>query len=140
MKTTPEPWIAPEIVAVAIDETEHWNLSKFDTTHLLRIECVYVYDRTERTYCCEATPSRCLFPVLQRPIFREGVELDEATLEAWNEAMIENMESDPHYRHARSIDAEPVLATYEPKGGWEPGTSSQDAIDEAIEYFLANHP
>ena len=45
------------VSAVALDETRYYNLAEADKRLIKAIKSVYIYDRDERTFCCEITPS-----------------------------------------------------------------------------------
>ena len=63
---------------ITLDETSYWDLSEGvspdDLANLERIETVYLYDSTQRTYCAEMTPSYWLVPVETREIWKDDYE------------------------------------------------------------------
>lgn len=66
----------PKFYSVRIDETETFKgwLEKY--TFWGKIYGVYIYDANEVTYCCNMTPSYCLYPV-GYALEWDGMDLEE---------------------------------------------------------------
>lgn len=58
--------------AVAVDETAHYQIDEEDRPFVEKILGVYLYDATERTFCCELTPSYYLRHVYDEVIVPLG--------------------------------------------------------------------
>ena len=101
----------PKFYAIRINETEYFKdwLEKY--TYGGKIYGVYIYDANEHTYCCEVTPSYCLYPVgyalewdsmdLEEMAAKSGISTDE--LEEIENTIDENVT----YIHCGSIDRLP---------------------------------
>lgn len=48
------------VSAVALDETRYYSIAEADKPLIKAIKSVYIYNRDERTFCCEITPSHYL--------------------------------------------------------------------------------
>jgi hypothetical protein len=88
---------------VVVDWTEYWELDPEDMQYIDRIEQVYLYDKLERTFCCEVTPSRFLVPIETRPVFKEGVE-DEGIKEKIYDIVQGSEDYEPMYVHTYEAD------------------------------------
>ena len=53
--------VAPELCYIRIETTEHWKKELLEQHRIKRIWDVYLYDSKSHTYCCEITPSYCLY-------------------------------------------------------------------------------
>lgn len=93
-----------DFVLVRLDETQHWNQ---DVLKGAKAYGVYLLDRAERTYCCELTPSYCLYP-----LYHYADSEDESVLDVVDS---EPMDRDPVYMHCSGIDA--MIAAHEKKPG-----------------------
>lgn len=101
----------PKFYSIRIDETEYFKdwLKKYSFNG--KIYGIYIYDANEQTYCCEMTPSYCLYPVGYH------LEWDEMTIEEMAaksgipEDEIDDLENsidgDVTYIHCGSIDRLP---------------------------------
>jgi len=117
----------PEFRYVRIDETKFWNEKLLAELGIgTKIIATYIFDASERTFCCELTPSYHLLYA--------GTELQpgrKLTDEEWEhydmvirEAECEN-END-HYRHCHSVkDSHPV-----PEAHGSPYETIEDVIEE----------
>lgn len=52
-----EPRTPIDAYVVAFDETDHYQIDDEDRPYIERIVGVYLFDRNQRTHCCELTPS-----------------------------------------------------------------------------------
>ena len=85
---------------IKIDEREHWcNAIKAQTTENFG---VYVFDRDERTFCCELTPSYCLAFVANDYTEIDG--LAEHARNALNEDVLDTDNEPVTYMHVRDIE------------------------------------
>jgi len=87
--------------AVALDETDHYNIDQADAPFIVRIRGVYLFDRNERTYCCELTPSYFLIHLYDQIEFAD--EADEDVREALDEKYAHEP-SDDIYVHCGDIE------------------------------------
>jgi hypothetical protein len=63
---------------IALDETASYEIDDADRPYVRQIHGVYVFDRNQRTHCCEWTPSYYLIHLYDEVIFTEqGDTLDE---------------------------------------------------------------
>jgi hypothetical protein len=141
-------WITLDARIVTLDETRHWNLEPQNMVYVERIETMYVYDANEVTYCCETTPSYCLYPIDTRVLFRDGIlvpahvqnKLDEQ-IDYWKE--LDKVE----YVHCHTIDA--MAARPEEEFRYRKmgpvcvdfnEMPYQDQIEALIEHYQCNHP
>jgi hypothetical protein len=101
----------PKFCSVRINETEHFKDWSEKYTFGGKIYGVYIYDANEQTYCCEMTPSYCLYPIgytlewdvmdLEEMAANSGISTDD--LED-----VENMaDKNVTYIHCGSIDRLP---------------------------------
>lgn len=86
--------------AVALDETEYYNIDPADAPHIERIMGVYLFDRNERTHCCELTPSYYLIHLYDEIVF--STDADDV-MEALDEKYAHEP-SDDIYVHCGEIE------------------------------------
>jgi hypothetical protein len=103
---------------IAVDDTKYW--SDEIRSGVDKIYTRYVYNDTECTYCCELTPSRCLFFVGFSPTGDVSEELAEKISE--EECNFE----DVCYMHCSFVDKKVYTVI------------SADDLEEAIEYARCN--
>lgn len=123
----------PVFKYVRIDETRYWNEAFVAGLGPgAKLIATYVYDETERTYCCEMTPSYWL-EYLGTHV-ESGRELTEEEWEKVHEFIMqgdaENGEAG-HYRHCSDV------RRLKPQD--LPGKVSCDTMDEVREYWNGNH-
>ena len=87
--------------AVALDETQYYNIDPADAKYIERIDGVYVFDRNHRTACCELTLSYFLRHLYTSIVFSDGV--DDATRDRL-EMDYAHCEGDDFYVHCCDID------------------------------------
>ena len=87
--------------AVALDETDHYNLDPADARYIKRIDGVYLFDAREQTHCCELTASYWLIYLYTSIVFTD--DADDAVREALDEKYAHEP-SDDIYVHCGSID------------------------------------
>jgi hypothetical protein len=114
---------------VKIDETENWNKDFIkDLGPGAKIVATYIFDATERTHLCEATPS--YFLRYAGTEIQPGRELSDSENEHYDEVVREaefKCNDNDHYRHCRDVkDSHPVP------------TKDAETLDEVLEDFFAN--
>jgi len=87
--------------AIALDETDYYNLHPADAPFIKRILGVYLFDRNERVHCCELPPSYFLIYLYTCVEFVDGI--DDDMREAIDEKFA-NEPSDDCYIHCSSIE------------------------------------
>lgn len=117
-----------DFYAVAIDETRYYQIEATDATHIECILGVYVYDASERTYCCELTPSHWLEPVYV------AVHCKLDTPDDVRERIQEKYEFagtlEGFYMHASKVAGLPLRKHY----------GEGESIDEVREHYQGNCP
>lgn len=95
--------LRPRIVAVRLDETEHWR--KDILAKVKKIWAHYMFNENEHTTCCEATPSYYLRWFDFDVEVKEGMEMDEDLYDQiyWG---FHDCDNDGYY-HCRRIDRIP---------------------------------
>lgn len=90
--------------AVVLDETNLYTIDPADAPYIARIRGVYLFDRNERTHCCELTPSYYLIHLYDQVIPTDaGEALDDADREALYEKYEHNGGEDC-YVHCGEIE------------------------------------
>jgi hypothetical protein len=87
--------------AVALDETEFYNLDPADARYIERIDWVYLFDRNERTHLCEWTPSYYLIYLYTDIVFTP--DADEEIRDALDQKYAHEA-SDNEYMHCHDIE------------------------------------
>lgn len=111
--------------AVVFDETRFFTVDPEDAADVERIESTYVLDASERTFCCESTPSFWLEYLQTGVVCRADVgeerrgELDEKYAHLGGEGC---------YMHCSSVEDLPCV-----KGDFS-------SMDEAREHWQGNWP
>lgn len=117
--------MAKEFRYIKVDETKYWDN---DFVKQLgpgaKLIATYVYDATERTFCCELTPSYFLKYV--GTDIEPGRELTDQELEHFQTIILENEVDGDHYRHCNSIKDSQLVRFF------------ADTLDEVVEEYRAN--
>ena len=123
-----------KVTLVRLDETEHYTPKFFEDHPLVaKVFGTYIFDRTERTFCCEATPSYFLRYLRSDPEWTE--DPDEEERGSADITLIEAEEDSDHYRHCR--DVERYIADHKDQSYVD--TFEYETMDEAIEEHQGNH-
>ena len=130
-----ETVIPRDIVAVWMDETRFYNLAAEDAPFIERIIGVYILDRSERTYCCEVTPSYLLHHVYDVVTTYEETP-DEVRERLWEEYALNG--GDDIYVHCSVINALPPERIYYVWG--DGANDDNDAMESAREHIQGNPP
>jgi len=138
--------------AVALDETDHYTIEEADRPYIEKIMGVYLFDRNQRTHCCELTPSYWLTHLYDQVILTEvGRALEE--LDGFAADMFyqeyEQCASDgiyTHYVHCHSIDAlierneKLTVHHYGNQEFCDRDTDYDDQMEDIREYLCSNRP
>lgn len=123
----------PVFKYVRIDETKYWN-EKFvaGLGEGAKLIATYIYDETERTFCCELTPSHWLEYCGTQA--EPGRELSEEELEETYNYIMEGDFSDEtgHYRHCSSMQS------LDPKPVPPPRNGEWESLEEVVEHYHGN--
>jgi RimJ/RimL family protein N-acetyltransferase len=96
----------------ALDETGHWNIDAEHAPYIKAIRGVYLFDRNERTHCCEITPSHYLIHLYDQVIFTDaGEELDDYAKDDIYQTYEYTGQSEDIYVHCRTVDRMIAKAT-----------------------------
>ena len=87
--------------AVALDETEHYNIDPADAPYIQRIDGVYLFDRNEKTHCCELTASYYLIYLYASVVFTDDISDD---LRNKLDEKYAHEPSDDIYVHCHTVD------------------------------------
>lgn len=144
--------IAIDARVVALNATANYMIDQDDQPFIERIDDVFLYDRNERTHCCEWTPSYYLIHLYTSIVFRIDDRLDEATEERLKQRYAD-LPTDNCYVHCHQIDAiEAKAKPFQYHTHGDPGFAKShaefgneeawhDAVMEALrEHFCANCP
>jgi len=117
----------PEFRYIKIDETKYWDQNFVARLKGNRLIATYIFDATERTYCCEITPSYFMRYV-NTEVVGSNYDFND---EEWNEINDiifegEYQSDNDHYRHCSSVKDSILFDT------------NAEEIEEAIEEFQAN--
>ncbi len=132
--------------AVALDETDRYQIASADQRHVKQIRGVYLFNRNQRTCCCELTPSYFLIHLYDQVILTEGGDkLDDFARDRLFQEY-ENCGGDNCYVHCSTI--EKIIERSDPcivSQYGDPEVSQQDVgYDEQMESireeFCANCP
>jgi hypothetical protein len=140
---------------IALNCSHNYLIDEKHQPFIVRIEEVYLYDKNERTHCCEFTPSYYLIQLYTRVIFTPaGDQLNDHKQDEIFQ-VYEHEATDNIYVHCHEIDAleskaQPDGFTYhvhgdpefqESEGDFESEEAYHDAVMEALrEHFQANCP
>lgn len=118
----------PQWAIIRIDETEFWNkdfLKKLGENIVMK--GVYIYDKTERTYCCEITPSYFLTFIGTEISGSINYNNEEDFYERMDEEIrdAERQNDSSHYRHCWCCNSEDL-------------DIEAENIDEVIEQIQSN--
>ena len=119
---------------VLLDETKFFNIAPEDRRHIESIMTLYVFDRSERTYVAEMTPSYFLVPVWTTVRFKD-VDLDEDTRSDLDEKYSYEG-SDDTYMHLSAVER---FIKRNPKRVVQYGYA-EEGVDEVVEEYSANWP
>jgi hypothetical protein len=131
---------------VALDETANYEIDKADRPFIREIRGVYLFDRNQRTHCCELTPSYLLIHLYDEVIPSEaGYALDDRAVERLYERY-ECEGGDDRYVHCHTVEG--IIAKADRFGVHHYGDTEVDQQDvdhdeqmEALrEHFNCNHP
>jgi len=129
MNTQVNKSVKPSFRFVKIDETEHWNPEFVNSMgEGTKIIATYAYDETDRTFCCELSPSHWM-EYLGTDFFPGRELTDEENEEAYGK-ILEGESSDDasHYRQCwdvKKLDTHPV-------------TCDAETLEDVRECFQAN--
>lgn len=106
--------VAPKWALLKVDDTESWRGPIRERVR--RIFSVYLFNRMERTYCCEATPSTGLR--FLRSEYDADDDMDDDEREKLADAIQEaDLDTEPYtYIHERYVEAAPVITGGLPDG------------------------
>lgn len=140
---------------IALNRTCNYLIDAKHQPSIARIEEVYLYDKSQRTHCCEFTPSYYLIHLYTRVIFTpEGDQLNDHEQDEIFQTY-EHEVTDNCYVHCNEIDAleekaRPQDFTYHTHGDPEFGNVADEyeteeafhdaAMDALREHFQANCP
>jgi hypothetical protein len=140
---------------LALDRSQNYSIDERHKPFIARIEEIYLYDKNERTHCCEFTPSYYLIYLYTRVIpTQAGDQLKDHEQDEIFQAY-ELEETDNCYVHCHEIDAlearaKPNRFTYYAHGepefrGVEDDFESEEAYHDVViealrEHFQANCP
>ena len=131
---------------VAFSQIWDYAIKEEDQPHIQDIRGVYLFDRNQRTFCCEMTPSYWLIHLYDEVILTP--EADEALNESEKDAIYQEYEycgGDDIYVHCHTIDG--MISHSKPNavhhyGGTNVSFNDSD-YDEQMEglreHFSCNH-
>src|SRR5260221_6792761 len=97
------PIIQPDFKVIRFDHTEYWDEKIVARTKGGKLWSVYLFDKNQNTYCCELTPSYCLYFIECYAEMCNGEQspddLDEEVRNEPDESVI--------YMHCGSVDRLP---------------------------------
>jgi len=94
-----------DIHVVALVETSHYHIDSADVPYIAQIRGVYLFDKEQRTHCCELTPSYYLIHLYDQVILSEaGDALDDDQKDRLYQAYEYNG-GENNYVHCHEIDA-----------------------------------
>ena len=131
-----DPTLPRDIVAVALNETRHYLIDPADKPYIDRILGVYILDRSERTHCCEITPSYSLEHVYDTVV--ASFDCPDDIRERLDERYA-HLGGDDIYVHCSVIDALPADRIRVWRGD-DPIESDDEAMEHAREHFQGNCP
>jgi hypothetical protein len=112
---------------VSLDETQYYSIAEEDKPFIEKIIQIYLFDRNERTYCCELTPSYYLDPVYADVYVKEGTP-DDIRDALYEKYCFEPSEGS--YYHCGAIEGIPADRKYQ--------FGEVETMDEAREDAQAN--
>lgn len=111
---------------VKVDDTSGWDEGLLSKHHIVKTETVYVFDRSQRTYCCEITPSYEMWPSHYELSFKDGTS-DEKREDAWEVVEDNFYLEEIKYIHCRDIDRQEVQSI-----------GMSECIEAAAEWSMGN--
>jgi len=126
---------------VSLDETQHYAIAEEHKPHIEQIRGVYLFNRNERTYCCEMTPSHYLIHLYDVVVLSAaGEALEESARDRLHDEY-ENCGGEPIYLHCHSVKTEGAHCYH----GGATGVSFEDAnyddqMEALREHYCANNP
>jgi len=131
---------------IAMDRTGNFCIDEADAPHIKQIRSVYLYDKNERTHCCELTPSYWLEHLYDEVILTPDAALSDDE----REALYSKYEDTPYdeqgiYVHCHSIDRiEKRAGRFEYHVHGDTGVSYDDCdhdeqMEALREHFCGNH-
>ncbi len=125
--------ITSDFWAVPIDVTQYYNIADSDRPHIKKIVDVFIYDRNERTYCCEITPSYYLIYLYTTIEFADP-DISEDVRDSIQQAYCCYESTDDCYMHCSNVERIKGQVQYDSSGKYE-----QD--EETVrEYWQGNCP
>lgn len=143
MLTTEPDTIPIDAWAVTLNETDCWILKPEDAPFIKVMRGVYVFDRSERTYCCEMTPSYWLIHLYDLVECQPGTTEDRFQRMA---SYYEGLGGDSKYVHCHEIEA--IISKGERFTVCQLGAtnvsyddvSREDQMESLREHYAANWP
>ena len=140
----------PQIDAwvIAFNETGYYVIADEHKNLIKEIRSVYIFDRNERTCCCEITPSYYLIHLYDEVILTDEAYdtlTDEQKEEIDNEYEYSGGEDNNHYVHCYEIDAiiqkRVRFQTYHAgkTGVKYSDTPYEEQMESLREHYNANH-
>lgn len=122
-----------DFVAVAVNETPYYEFGKEDASLIERVYTVYVFNRSEHTYCCQLTPSYFLEPAYTELILTD-YDVSEEKKEELDEKYCMVSWEDAHYANVYSIeryikDNPSLVDVY----------GYAEDIESVLDYYSGNH-
>jgi len=141
-----EPRTPIDAYVIALDETDHYYISEADRPYIRQIRGVYLFDRNERTHCCELTPSYYLIRLWDEVLLTEaGEALDDFAADRLYQEY-EYCGGDDCYVHCHTIekligDSKPFTVHHHGDTEVDEQDVDHDGQMEALrEEFNCNHP
>lgn len=123
--------VLPEWRAVSFDHTRFFNIQEEDKPFIEKILGVYFYDATERTFCCEITPSRFLH-FLYYTVHMVLDTPEEVANRISERYEFERDEEGGFYMHCSAADSLPFIPY---------GEADEDTNEEVVrEHWQSNYP
>jgi hypothetical protein len=131
---------------VAFSEVDHYQIREEDRPHIQDIRGVYLFDRHERTFCCEMTPSYWLIHLYDEVVLTP--EAQEALDELEKDTIYQEYEycgGDDIYVHCHTIDG--MIEADKPNTvyhyGWTAvryrDSDHEEQMEGLREHFCCNH-
>jgi hypothetical protein len=130
---------------VALDVTEYFSIADEHAPFIERIRSVYLFDRNERTHCCELTPSHYLIHLYDQVILTDaGDELDDYAKDDIYQTY-EYCGSEDIYVHCHVLDR--IIAKADRGNHYHDGivnapyadTTHDEQMEALREHFCGNH-
>lgn len=131
--------------AIALDETANYEIDENDRPYIKQIRAAYLFDRNQRTHCCETTPSYYLIYLYNEMVLTdEGLALDEYAVDELYQKY-ESYSGDDIYVHCcdveRLIERDERFTVYHYGSPEVDEPGDRDAqMEELREELSCNHP